>query len=168
MNIRQLWQEWLGWAGVCAAIAAIAVAGVLHLQLRHALDSRTERVRFLENEVRKLNRDVEDVLELRNMIQEVLARKASAEAIRKDREHGARLLEQAARLRPAGIRIDQLRFDRRYPHAYVAGTAESRSAIALLLKNWKDSPYFGEPVQVEIAPAAADGGLKFNYRAVMR
>ena len=79
------------------------------------ISTQNDRNNFLDTEIKKLDKDIAEINELRNQIQALLARKQIIETLQADRAQTVHLLEQLVRQMPEGVylQVDAARPRRR-------------------------------------------------------
>ena len=78
------------------------------LKLRQ-IEVQTDRNTFLANEIKKLDKDIADINELKNQIQALLARKQIIETLQADRAQTVHLLEQMVKQMPEGVYLRSMK-----------------------------------------------------------
>ena len=73
------------------------------------IEVQNDRNTFLANEIKKLDKDIADINELRNQIQALLARKQIIETLQADRAQTVHLLEQMVRQMPEGVYLRSMK-----------------------------------------------------------
>ncbi len=141
-------RAWFGWPSLASAVLGLALAAAAWLWLDRVIGEEAGKVGFLKTEIAKLDREVAEIRDLRDVIGALLARKQVAEALQRDRLQSVELLEQLARQRPAGVRLSAVREEG--GSLFIAGTASSERQVALLLANLNGSPLFERAQLVEL------------------
>jgi type IV pilus assembly protein PilN len=115
---------------------------------------QTDRNAFLAGEIKKLDKDIAEINELRNQIQALLARKQIIETLQADRAQTVHLLEQMVRQMPEGVYLTSMKQTGQRVH--VIGYAQSNARVSTLMRNFEASPWLAQPLLVEVKSANVD------------
>ena len=112
---------------------------------------QSDRNNFLSTEIKKLDKDIADINQLREQIQALLARKQIIETLQADRAQTVHLLDQMVRQMPEGVYLKSLRQSGLRVH--VVGYAQSNARVSTLMRNIEASPWLAQPLLVEVKAA---------------
>lgn len=143
----------MGRGGAVAAMIGIAISLAIYRYLDLELRAEAERVRFLKNEVAKLDKEVAEVAKLKDEIAALLARKQIVDALHVDHSVPVRVFERLARGRPAGTYLTMVRMEGSRLH--VSGFATSHSEVAAFVNNLDSPPVFNQPQLIEVRGESA-------------
>jgi type IV pilus assembly protein PilN len=129
----------------------ILVAFLIYQFYARQIEVQNDRNTFLANEIKKLDKDIADINELRNQIQALLARKQIIETLQADRAQTVHLLEQLVRQMPEGVYLKSMR--QTGPKVHIVGYAQSNARVSTLMRNIEASPWLAQPVLVEVKAA---------------
>jgi len=129
----------------------ILVAFLIYQFYARQIEVQNDRNTFLANEIKKLDKDIADINELRNQIQALLARKQIIETLQADRAQTVHLLEQMVRQMPEGVYLKSMR--QTGPKVHIVGYAQSNARVSTLMRNIEASPWLAQPVLVEVKAA---------------
>jgi type IV pilus assembly protein PilN len=129
----------------------ILVAFLIYQFYARQIEVQNDRNTFLANEIKKLDKDIADINELRNQIQALLARKQIIESLQADRAQTVYLLEQMVRQMPEGVYLKSMR--QTGPKVHIVGYAQSNARVSTLMRNIEASPWLAQPVLVEVKAA---------------
>jgi type IV pilus assembly protein PilN len=115
---------------------------------------QNDRNAFLASEIKKLDKDIADINELRNQIQALLARKQLIETLQAERAQTVHLLEQMVRQMPEGVYLRSLKQSGQKVH--VVGFAQSNARVSTLMRNIEASPWLEQPLLIEVKSAVVD------------
>ena len=132
----------------------ILVAFLIYQFYARQIEVQNDRNTFLANEIKKLDKDIADINELRNQIQALLARKQIIETLQADRAQTVHLLEQLVRQMPEGVYLKSMR--QTGPKVHIVGYAQSNARVSTLMRNIEASPWLAQPVLVEVRAANVD------------
>ena len=132
----------------------ILVAFLIYQFYARQIEVQNDRNIFLANEIKKLDKDIADINELRNQIQALLARKQIIETLQADRAQTVHLLEQMVRQMPEGVYLKSMK--QAGSKVHVVGYAQSNARVSTLMRNIEASPWLTQPVLVEVKAANVD------------
>jgi type IV pilus assembly protein PilN len=130
------------------AIIGIALAFLMYQYYDRQISTQNDRNNFLATEIKKLDKDIAEINELRNQIQALLARKQIIETLQADRAQTVHLLEQMVRQMPEGVYLKSMRQTSQKVH--VIGYAQSNARVSTLMRNIEASPWLDQPLLVEV------------------
>jgi type IV pilus assembly protein PilN len=132
----------------------VLVAFLIYQFYARQIEVQNDRNTFLANEIKKLDKDIADINELRNQIQALLARKQIIESLQADRAQTVHLLEQMVRQMPEGVYLKSMK--QTGPKVHIVGYAQSNARVSTLMRNIEASPWLTQPVLVEVKAASVD------------
>jgi len=132
----------------------VLVAFLIYQFYARQIEVQNDRNTFLANEIKKLDKDIADINELRNQIQALLARKQIIETLQADRAQTVHLLEQMVRQMPEGVYLKSMKQSGTRVH--IVGYAQSNARVSTLMRNIEASPWLAQPVLVEVRAANVD------------
>ena len=135
-------------------LVGAALAGLMYKFYARQIEVQNDRNAFLAAEIKKLDKDIADINELKNQIQALLARKAIIETLQADRAQTVHLLEQMVRQMPEGVSLRSMKQTGSKVH--IAGYAQSNARVSTLMRNIEASPWLEQPTLVEVKSAAVD------------
>jgi type IV pilus assembly protein PilN len=130
------------------AIVGIALAFLMYQYYERQISTQNDRNNFLATEIKKLDKDIAEINDLRNQIQALLARKQIIETLQADRAQTVHLLEQMVRQMPDGVYLKSMRQTGQKVH--VVGYAQSNARVSTLMRNIEASPWLDQPLLVEV------------------
>jgi type IV pilus assembly protein PilN len=132
----------------------VLVAFMIYQFYDRQISVQNDRNTFLANEIKKLDKDIADINELRNQIQALLARKQIIETLQADRAQTVHLLEQMVRQMPEGVYLKSMKQAGQRVH--ILGYAQSNARVSTLMRNIEASPWLEQPLLVEVKAANVD------------
>lgn len=132
----------------------VLIAFLIYQFYASQIEVQNDRNTFLANEIKKLDKDIADINELKNQIQALLARKQIIETLQADRAQTVHLLEQMVRQMPEGIYLRSMR--QSGPRVHIVGYAQSNARVSTLMRNIEASPWLEQPVLVEVKASNVD------------
>jgi type IV pilus assembly protein PilN len=136
------------------ALVGAALAFLMYQYYDRQIQVQAKRNDFLTTEIKKLDKDIADINELRNQIQALLARKAIIEQLQAERAQTVHLLEQLVRQMPEGVYLRSMKQTGNRVH--IAGYAQSNARVSTLMRNIEASPWLEQPLLVEVKAAVAN------------
>ena len=136
------------------AIVGAALAFLMYQYYERQISVQTDRNAFLAGEIKKLDKDIAEINDLRNQIQALLARKNIIETLQADRAQTVHLLEQMVRQMPEGVYLTSMKQIGQRVH--VVGYAQSNARVSTLMRNFEASPWLAQPLLIEVKSAAVD------------
>jgi type IV pilus assembly protein PilN len=134
------------------AILGVALAFLMYQYYERQISTQNDRNNFLATEIKKLDKDIAEINDLRNQIQALLARKQIIETLQADRAQTVHLLEQMVRQMPEGVYLKSMRQTAQKVH--IIGYAQSNARVSTLMRNFEASPWLDQPLLVEVKAAA--------------
>jgi len=135
-------------------LVGAALAGLMYQFYARQIEVQNDRNAFLATEIKKLDKDIADINELKNQIQALLARKAIIETLQADRAQTVHLLEQMVRQMPEGVYLRSMK--QAGARVHITGYAQSNARVSTLMRNIEASPWLEQPTLVEVKSANVD------------
>jgi type IV pilus assembly protein PilN len=133
--------------GMTAALGIVIVAAGW-LVLSQRISAQEDRNRFLKSEIAKLDKEIDEIKEVKDKIAALLARKQVIETLQADRVQTVYLLDELVRQMPEGVFLKSVR--QRGPGVELVGYAQSNARVSTLMRNIESSPWLSNPSLVEI------------------
>ena len=124
----------------------IGAAGWFVYQQRISLQE--DRNRFMKSEIAKLDKEIDEIKEVKDKIAALLARKQVIETLQADRVQSVYLLDELVRQMPEGVFLQSVR--QRGPSVALQGYAQSNARVSTLMRNIDSSPWLTNPTLIEI------------------
>jgi type IV pilus assembly protein PilN len=140
---RQFWALGLGTIGL-----GFAVVVLVHGFLAQRIETQNQRNKFLDIEIAKLDKEIDEIKKLKEQTASLLARKRVVESLQSNRTEAVRLLDQLVRQLPDGLFLKQVKQTGEVVN--VQGFATSNARVSTLMRNFEASPWLEEPKLVEI------------------
>ena len=144
---RRLQRQFFIMLGVVIAIGA-AIWFLVHSSLTGRYEDQLERNKFLQDEITKLDKEIEDIKRLREMTASLLARKKVVETLQSNRAEVVHLLDELARQLPDGIYLSSIK--QQGPRVTINGYTQSQARVSTLMRNLDASPYLENSALIEI------------------
>ena len=145
---RKAQQRQFGFLAAIAAVVAIAIVMAVHGYLAQRIENQQARNRFLDGEIAKLDKQIDEIRKLKEQTSALLARKRVVESLQSNRTEAVRLLDQLVRQLPDGLYLKQVK--QTGDVVNVVGYATSNARVSTLMRNFEASPWLEDPKLVEI------------------
>ena len=137
-------------AGMTAALG-LAVVGAVWLFYSGRISNQEDRNRFMKSEIAKLDKEIDEIKEVKDKIQALLARKQVIETLQTDRVQTVYLLDELVRQMPEGVFLKSVK--QRGAGVAMIGYAQSNARVSTLMRNIESSPWLANPNLIEIKAA---------------
>lgn len=153
--------------GMTAALGLVIVAGGWFVY-QTRIDQQDDRNKFMKSEIAKLDKEIDEIKEVKDKISALLARKQVIETLQADRVQSVYLLDELVRQMPEGVFLKSLK--QKGPGVEIFGYAQSNARVSTLMRNIESSPWLTNPNLVEIK-AVTLGKMRiseFNMRLALK
>jgi len=153
--------------GMTAALGAVIV-GAVWFVYQQSISAQEDRNRFLKTEIAKLVKEIDEIKEVKEKIDALLARKQVIETLQADRVQTVYLLDELVRQMPEGVFLKSVK--QKGPGVELIGYAQSNARVSTLMRNIESSPWLSNPNLVEIK-AATLGKMRiseFNLKLALK
>ena len=150
---RQQKQFFTALGGVVALGAAIWLLG--HTTLTNQYEDQLARNKYLQNEIVKLDKEIEDIRKLREMTAALLERKKVVETLQTNRSEVVYLLDELPRQLPDGIYLKGIK--QQGARVTINGYTQSQARVSTLMRNLEGSPHLENANLVEIKAVTTPG-----------
>ncbi len=134
-------------AGV-ACVLGILIIWAGHEAILGEIEYQNGRNQYLKSQIAILDKQIEEIKQIKQQLQEVLARKEVVETLQVNRINVVHMLDQLARLVPDGVYLKSLK--QTDQHIHLSGYAQSNAWVSTLMRNLDASPIFESPLLLEI------------------
>jgi type IV pilus assembly protein PilN len=133
--------------GMTAALGvAIVAAGWILYQGR--IGNQEDRNKYLKVEIAKLDKEIDEIKDVKDKIAALLARKQVIETLQTDRVQTVYLLDELVRQMPEGVFLKSVK--QKGAGIALIGYAQSNARVSTLMRNIESSPWLASPNLVEI------------------
>ena len=132
------------------------------------IDHQADRNKFMKSEIAKLDKEIDEIKEVKDKISALLARKQVIETLQADRVQSVYLLDELVRQMPEGVFLKSMK--QSGPNVSLLGYAQSNARVSTLMRNIESSPWLSNPNLVEIK-AVTLGKMRiseFNMRLALK
>jgi len=145
--------------GVAIAAAAIVFLGQTFISA--SVESQTSRNKRLEDAIANLDKQIEEIKELKTKIGEVLERKQVVENLQTNRGQAVVLLDELARKLPEGVFLKSIKQTGNL--VVLEGVADTNARVATLVRNFSTSEVLESPGLVEIKAEILNNVRRNNF-----
>jgi type IV pilus assembly protein PilN len=153
--------------GMTAVLGIVIVAAVWFIY-QQRIDAQDARNKFLKSEMAKLDKEIDEIKEVKDKIAALLARKQIIETLQADRVQTVYLLDELVRQMPEGVFLKSVK--QKGPIVELVGYAQSNARVSTLMRNIESSPWLTNPNLIEIK-AATLGKMRiseFNMKLALK
>ena len=140
--------------GLVALLAAVIIFAVYTL-IETQIEQQNRKNDFLKQEIAVLDKQLEEIKQLREKTNALLARKKVIEDLQRDRGETVYLLSELTQQVPEGVYLKSLKQDGL--NVNIAGYAQSNARVSALMRNLEASPWLERPVLIETKAVVLDG-----------
>ena len=144
-----------------AVVTGIAV-GSVHYGYSQQLGWQTERNQYLQAEIGKLNKKIDEIKDLDAERESLLARMKIIEELQASRPEIVHLFDELVSTLPEGVFYEKV--TQRGGVLTLAGVSESNSRVSTLMRSLEDSAYLQKPSLVEIKREVKQGPAEEELR----
>lgn len=132
------------------AVAGLGVAiwFAVHTYLSGQLEQQIGRNTFLESAIADLDKQIDEIKNLKEQIATLLQRKKVVESLQANRAQTVYLLDQLVRQLPDGIYLKGV--VQKGDKVTITGFAQSNARVSTFMRNLEASPYLEKPNLIEI------------------
>ena len=133
--------------GMTAALGATIVAAVWFVY-QQRISAQEDRNKFMKSEIAKLDKEIDEIKEVKDKIAALLARKQVIETLQTDRVQTVYLLDELVRQMPEGVFLKSI--TQRGAAVDLVGYAQSNARVSTLMRNIESSPWLSNPNLIQI------------------
>ncbi|HTP60992.1 MAG TPA: PilN domain-containing protein [Burkholderiales bacterium] len=134
--------------GGMTALLGIVIVGAVWLVYSQRISAQEDRNKFLKGEIAKLDKEIDEIKDVKDKIAALLARKQVIETLQTDRVQTVYLLDELVRQMPEGVFLKSVK--QRGSGVELVGYAQSNARVSTLMRNIESSPWLANPNLVEI------------------
>ena len=153
--------------GMTAALGIVIVAAGWFIY-QQRISAQEDRNKFMKSEIAKLDKEINEIKEVKDKIAALLARKQVIETLQADRVQTVYLLDELVRQMPEGVFLKSVK--QKGMGVELLGYAQSNARVSTLMRNIESSPWLSNPKLVEIK-ATMLGKMRiseFNLRLALK
>ena len=153
--------------GMTAALGATIVAAVWFVY-QQRISAQEDRNKFMKAEIAKLDKEIDEIRDVKDKIAALLARKQVIETLQTDRVQTVYLLDELVRQMPEGVFLKSVK--QRGNAVDLVGYAQSNARVSTLMRNIESSPWLANPnlIQIQAVNLGKMRISEFNMRLVQK
>jgi len=124
-----------------SAVAALIAVGAAYGWMNARIDNQNERNAYLTNEIKALDKQIEEINELDKTKSQLLTRKQIIEQLQSNRSQMVHLFDEMVKTIPDGVRLTTMK--QAGDVLTLEGVAESNARVASYMRNIDNSPWMG-------------------------
>ena len=140
-------QQFAVLAGVTFFLGLLTV-GIVHIMITGQIEHQESRNEYMTNQIAILDKQIDEIKQIRAQTQALLARKKVVETLQDNRSDVVHLLDQLVRLLPDGVYLRSIKQTNQTIN--LTGYAQSNARVSTLMRKLESSPWLGLPSLVEI------------------
>jgi type IV pilus assembly protein PilN len=146
-------QQFYGLLGMVLMLACLIVF-VVYTTIDGYVETQNERNNFLKKEIAALDKEIDEIKQLKDQISALLARKQIIESLQQDRAEAVLLLSELTKQMPEGVYIRSMK--QNGTQIALLGYAQSNARVSTLMRNIEASPWLENPRLLEIKAVTVD------------
>jgi type IV pilus assembly protein PilN len=143
-------KQYMTLLALCMALA-VAIVGLIHFQMANKIDYQKGRNQFLNNEIAKLDKEIEEIRELQKVRKSLVERMEIIKALQESRPSVVHLFTELVTTVPNGVYLKTL--EQNDDTLRIVGEAESNARVSSYMRNLNDSEWLKDPnldvIQIE-------------------
>jgi len=124
-----------------SAVAALIAVGAAYGWMNARIDNQNQRNTYLTNEIKALDKQIEEINELDKTKSQLLTRKQIIEQLQSNRSQMVHLFDEMVKTVPDGVRLTTMK--QAGDILTLEGVAESNARVASYMRNIDGSPWMG-------------------------
>jgi type IV pilus assembly protein PilN len=152
---KQRQREFALTAGI-AALAMVGVVALAHYQVGLWIQGQERRNQFLDQELAKLDRRIQEIRDLEKEKEGLLARMRIVEQLQTSRPEVVHLFTELVNTLPEGLHLTEVTQKDRA--VTLVGVAQSNARVSSLMRNLEASPWLASPDLKRIQATSSRGG----------
>ena len=146
--------EYLIIVGICAAVTLL-VWGAVHWHFNERIDYQKSRNSFLQSEISKLDKKIEQIRELEREKERLLARMKAIETLQTSRPIIVHIFDELVRSLPDGVYLREIVQNGK--KIEIRGVAQSNARVSNYMRNVEKSEWLRRPDLAIIQTSTEDG-----------
>jgi type IV pilus assembly protein PilN len=151
---RKMRQQQIAILAGMVCFFGIMIVWTVHSVITDKIDYQNGRNQYMNHQIAVLDKQIEEIREIKSQTKELLARKEVVETLQSSRSEVVYLLDQLVRLLPDGVYLQSVKQEGRGIN--LVGYAQSNAWVSTLMRNLESSPWLKSPVLVEIKAVTID------------
>jgi type IV pilus assembly protein PilN len=161
---RKRKRQEFGVGAVAALVGAALVYFAVNWQMQSAIDDQQARNAYLNNEIKELDKQIAEILDLEEQKKRLQARITVIESLELSRPEIVHVFDQLVRTTPDGIYLTSVKQTQK--KIELKGIAQSSTRVASYMRNIDSSEWLKDPaLQILETKGATDAGSQFTLSA---
>jgi type IV pilus assembly protein PilN len=143
-------KQYMTLMALCMALA-VAIVGLIHFQMSNKIDYQNSRNQFLNNEISKLDKEIQEIRELQKVRKSLVERMEVIQSLQGSRPSIVHLFTELVTTVPNGVYLKSL--EQSNDVLRIVGEAESNARVSSYMRNLNDSDWLKDPnldvIQIE-------------------
>lgn len=148
--------------GLMGVLVVVVVAAV-YLQYSRLISIQNSRNQYLQEHIRKVEKQIREINSLAAKKQRLLARMQIIQQLQRNRPEVVRLFDEMVRVMPDGVYLTS--FKQQKTNLLMTGVAQSNARVSALMRNIDQSEWLKDPQLVVIESGKSGDSRKFTLRA---
>lgn len=140
-------QQFFAMLGIIVGVG-VAIWFLVHTSLSSTYETQLSRNAYLTDEIKKVDKEIEDIKKLKEMTAALLARKKVVETLQSNRAEVVFLLDDLARQLPDGMYLKGVRQEG--SRVTINGFTQSQARVSTLMRNLEASQHLEQANLIEI------------------
>lgn len=151
---KRLQQQFFVALGVVAAVG-VGIWFLVHTSLSSTFENQVRRNTYLTQEIKKVDKEIEDIKKLKEMTAALLARKKVVETLQSNRAEVVYLLDDLARQLPDGMYLKGVKQEG--TRVTINGYTQSQARVSTLMRNLESSQHLegANLIEIKAVPQAS-------------
>ncbi len=145
--------------GAMTAALGVVIVGAVWFVFQRDIGAQEDRNKFMKAEIAKLDKEIDEIREVKDKIAALLARKQVIETLQAERVQSVYLLDELVRQMPEGVFLKSMK--QRGAVVDLLGYAQSNARVSTLMRNIESSPWLTDPKLIEVK-AATVGKMRIS------
>lgn len=128
---------------VLTFILAAAIVGLIHIQMSAKIDYQLSRNSFISSEITELDKQIEEIKDLRKVRRSLLERMGVIQDLQESRPSIVHLFSEIVGTVPNGVYLESL--SQNNGNLLMNGQAESNARVSTYMRNLNNSEWFKDP-----------------------
>lgn len=128
---------------VLTIILSAAIVGLIHFQMNSKIEYQEDRNRFLTAEIKKLDKEIEEIRELQKVRKSLIERMEVIQDLQGSRPSIVHLFTELVTTVPNGVYLKNL--EQVKDTLRIVGEAESNARVSSYMRNLSDSEWLKDP-----------------------
>ena len=124
-------------------VLAAAIVGLIHIQMSAKIDYQLSRNSFISTEISKLDKQIEEIKDLRKVRRSLLERMGVIQDLQESRPSIVHLFTEIVATVPNGVYLESL--SQNNGNLLMNGQAESNARVSTYMRNLNNSEWLKEP-----------------------